>query len=408
MATAESFATSDRIYSADVATFDLLTREEEVEIGTAIQAAFERMRLAVCRLPVIARVTRKQPDVDPALAKRLRTALRRLERDDAWRNDPRIRDKSLREIQRLLSKLETNRATWSGWMQRVRSLHRNAKELNGPGTKGLQADFERENLLPIRELQLILDEVSQAERDWERQKARMVNANLRLVLGIARSYRSPVLTRQDLIQEGNLGLIRAAEKFDPTLGYRFATYAVRWIRLFMSRAIDNQASAVRVPLHMVARRKRIRRVSARIRTVEGREPTDQEIADGASLTMAEIEDVGSVAVATDVSLEAPISEDGTPRGALIPDEDGTPPEDVVAAHETQYAIKMALSKLPPREAWILQLRFGLGSNREHTLQEIADKIGVTRERVRQVEANALRRLRNGGGDALRAYVAALD
>jgi RNA polymerase primary sigma factor len=221
---------------------------------------------------------------------------------------------------------------------------------------------------------------------------RLIESNLRLVISIALRHANRGVPVEDLIQEGVLGLRHAAEKYDPDRGWRFSTYATWWIRQSIGRAIADQAGTIRIPTYMGARVGQVRRAGGALSAELERAPTEAELAEETGLTTEQVREALTVAVAA-TSLDRPMGEDGdTTVGDMVADERPSPAE-VVDGRSTTSVVRLALDDLPGREGEVLSLRHGLVSGRTHSLDEIAQRLGVSRERVRQVEGRALRRLR---------------
>jgi RNA polymerase primary sigma factor len=242
-------------------------------------------------------------------------------------------------------------------------------------------------LTPAEEVEL----AKRIERGDLAAKERMINSNLRLVVSQARRYLGSGLSMADLVQEGMFGLIRATEKFDWRKGYRFSTYATLWIRQSMQRGVENSARTVRLPVQVSQRVRRIRRVERELATSLGRDPTDEEIAAAAELTLEEIEQARELDRAT-VSLDTPVGEDGeTTLGALIP-LDGERPEDQAEQGELRRVIAAALHTLPQREREVISLRYGTGEEAPQTMAQTGRRLGLSRQRVEQIERRALEAL----------------
>jgi len=241
--------------------------------------------------------------------------------------------------------------------------------------------------------------------DGEAAQEHLIRANARLVISVAKKYIGRGVPFLDLIQEGNIGLIRATNKFEYQRGHKFSTYATWWIRQAVSRAVADQGRTIRVPVHMGDQLNRMRRVQLRLLQELGREPTIHEMAEGMETTPDKVENLLEIA-RRPVSLETPIDDDGDSTfGDFVEDINSPAPADEVASTLLQEQLENALDRLPPREAQILRLRYGLEDGRVYTLEEVGQTIGVTRERVRQLEAQALNRLRQSSAHViLRDYL----
>jgi len=253
---------------------------------------------------------------------------------------------------------------------------------------------EQEAKMDVRSLKQIVRQVDFGEAKAKEAKRELVEANLRLVVSIAKKYTNRGLQFLDLIQEGNIGLMKAVDKFEYQRGYKFSTYATWWIRQAITRAIADQARTIRIPVHMIETINKLIRTSRYLVQELGREPTPEEIAEKMEFPLEKVRKVLKIAKEP-ISLETPIGEEEDSHlGDFIEDKKVTSPVDAVINLNLSEQTRKVLSTLTPREEKVLRMRFGIGEKADHTLEEVGQDFAVTRERIRQIEAKALRKLRH--------------
>lgn len=271
-------------------------------------------------------------------------------------------------------------------------LHDQEADIMNLQTKLIQ--FEEKTGLTVAEVRDINREMSIGEAKARRAKKEMVEANLRLVISIAKKYTNRGLQFLDLIQEGNIGLMKAVDKFEYRRGYKFSTYATWWIRQAITRSIADQARTIRIPVHMIETINKLNRISRQILQETGREATPEELAEKMDLSEDKIRKVLKIAKEP-ISMETPVGDDDESHlGDFIQDENMQSPVDSATAESLREATLEILETLTPREAKVLRMRFGIEMNTDHTLEEVGKQFDVTRERIRQIEAKALRKLRH--------------
>jgi RNA polymerase primary sigma factor len=295
-------------------------------------------------------------------------------------------------------------------LRRIKAADRRAelKRRIGEIKKNLK-EHHKETGVNCEQAGSILREISLGKQLSDRAKKELVEANLRLVVSIAKKYTHRGLGFLDLIQEGNIGLMRAVEKFDYRRGYKFSTYATWWIKQAITRSIADQARTIRIPVHMVETINRLKKITQNFVQDRGREPTHEELARKMALSVVKVREIIKAAQES-VSLDAPVGDDEDGRlGEFIEDKSSPSPEDAVIHSNLREQIELALDSLTEREAEVLKLRFGLMDGKEHTLEEVGEVFKVTRERIRQIEAKALRKLESfSKGGKLRSFLSGVQ
>ena len=427
-----------RLYLKEIGKVSLLKAEEEVTIGRRIEVGQIALRRALGRVPfatakllaLVDRVRREEVPLDDVILlpeggeptpSEVRSSLaafarvRRLER----------------EIERLQTALvdkrrsKTTRANYNKWIaqnrasiqsvlenlplkpaladQLVGDIRQLVKSMGANKTRSELRQLEQTAGLGRKALLASLSEIEEHDRVVRLAKKELMEANLRLVVSVAKRYLGSELSLLDLVQEGNIGLMKAVDRFQYRRGFKFSTYATWWIRQAITRAIADHSRTIRIPVHMVETLNRISRVNRSLVNEMGREPTPEELAQRTGVPARKVRLILESS-RKPLSLETPIGDDSE-LGDFLEDKGAESPNDNLITQDLTLQVERALSTLSPKEKEILRLRFGIGEAGEHTLEEVGRRFSVTRERIRQIETKALRKLRHPlRGRALRAFV----
>jgi RNA polymerase primary sigma factor len=420
-------------YLKEIGKAKLLTSAQEVEIGKQIEAGQAALRRQLAGVPfalravseLAARVRSRAIPLDdlvlfpegepaPARARAVMAALGRVTRGaetlgTRWRDRAESVDRA--RLEDIVAELPLKPAVLEHLVLELERLGEQL-EARDAGPRTSRATRERRALehrigLPRADFHERLSAIRLQDRLVRDVKRRMIEANLRLVVSVAKRYRRSGVPFLDLIQEGNIGLIKAVDRFQYRRGFKFSTYATWWIRQSITRGIADRARTIRIPVHLVETLNRLARTRRALSDRLGREPTTGELAQHMRMPASRIRQLLEAPGRT-VSLQTPVGEDnGAELGEFLEDTQIPPADADVVGRELTAQVERALGALSDKERDVLRLRFGIGGEREHTLEEIGERFSLTRERIRQIETAALRRLqRIGGGDGLRALIRA--
>jgi RNA polymerase primary sigma factor len=405
-----------RLYLREMGKVPLLTARQEVEIGQRIESGQIELRELLAGIPMVVRTLLETAD-------RVRKGAQPAEEVVLLPDGADLDDKELRPVMRAFGRIRRldqeiarlreslsdrrlsaeTRKNYTRWIaQNRRSIQQTVAGIPlkpslldglmaGVRTVCEEGDAGRQAGLPAAELRALYTRIRAADDRVRQAKREMTEANLRLVVSVAKRYLRSGVPLLDLVQEGNLGLLKAVDRFQYRRGFKFSTYATWWIRQAITRAIADRGRTIRIPVHMVETLNKVSRVGRALTAELGREPTAEELARHTRVPAAKIKHVLDSA-RRPVSLETPVGEDAA-LGQFIEDTSVGSPADGILTQDLTEQMAHALERLNPRERDVLRLRFGIGDERSHTLEEVGARFALTRERIRQIEAEALRKLR---------------
>jgi RNA polymerase primary sigma factor len=380
-------------YFHSMGNIAILKRSEEIELAKRLEEGKEILKRIITSLPLYKKIEasldeNEDEDVHDLSDDRTGEAL----------------DASLKLIEKLMIKIDVadRKIARYGTLKELKKLIRRKKKQDinpvqlNTIAKEVQSEYKRvesEVGIKIDELRTRWDRITRARTLVSEAKEELITRNLRLVINIAKNYVGRGLTLLDLIQEGNIGLMKAIDKFDYKMGFKFSTYATWWIRQGITRALIDQTKTIRVPVHMVEFYNKVTRASRELTQQLGREPHKEEIAKKLEVSPQKIEEAFR-AIQDPIALQTPVGDDDSKLEDFISDKDSPSPYSDTERNNITEQILTVLNTLTPREAEVIRMRFGIGADRDHTLEEIGRHLSITRERVRQIEAKALRKLKH--------------